>query len=79
MDLKRPSGYSGINVIEVTKSTFWLHLRPTPQDGAHALYCKSSQEPMAEEEVIGPRGEPTSIVLLNGIKLPFKHTLIPIH
>lgn len=33
---------------------------------------------MAEEEVIGPRGEHPTIVLLNGIKLLFKHILITI-
>lgn len=51
---------SGIIVIEVIKTTFWLDLRATLKDGIHVWNFKSSQEP-------------TNIILLNGIKLSFKH------
>lgn len=56
----------------------WVQLesRPSPQKGVHLWYNKLGQKPVAKE-VIGPSGEATYMVFLNGcnmsVKLPSKH------
>lgn len=46
-------------------TTFWLGLRPAPQEGIHACYFKPGQKPMAGE-ARGLMGKTTTVVLLNG-------------
>lgn len=42
-----------------------LDFEPVPQGKTHAWYWKPGQEPMAGE-FTGQRGEPITIILLNG-------------
>lgn len=56
---------------------FWLNLWPTPQVGTQTLHHYWDQEPLGRQ-VIGHRGEPTNIILLNGhdIKLTPRHLFL---
>lgn len=60
-------------------TALYSDVRPFPQEGAHALYCRPGQE-SAAADVIGPRRTPpTTPILLSGygIKVPPKHSLRP--
>lgn len=55
-------------------TTFWLDLRPAPQEGISCWYCNSSQKHRAWE-IRSPRTEPAVVILLNGhlVKLSSKY------
>lgn len=42
--------------------TFWLDLRPNPQQEMNPWYCKSSQEPIVGN-IIGRRGQTITVIL----------------
>lgn len=60
-DSKYPKS-NGIS--EQQEQGYYPELRPAPQEEAHAWHWKSSKESVVGE-LTGPRGEPTTIVLLN--------------
>lgn len=73
-----PHAYNnGMNITGVYLSDSYL--RPVPQEDKHAWYYKSDQESMAGD-FISPKGEPTSITLLNryDIKLSSKCLSLPV-
>lgn len=53
----------------IRPTAFQLELRPIPQKGVHIWYCKAGQK-AAAEEVIGPNGEATTVIFLDGCGQP---------